>query len=217
VTFLASYTLAHANADGCNLGASCESQNPYNRHSDYGTSDLNETNVFSVAFTAASPFNKSPNKLVANVGGGWAVNGIVQETSGQPYQVNAGGDPLNIGCCLTERVNVVGNPFGAGTRTRQQWFKPAAFASPTGYTYGNEKVNSYVSQHFNDVDLSLFRDFHIGLGEERYFEFRAESFNLFNNVVWGTPDSGDTDPNFGQITSQRNSPRQLQMSLKFFY
>lgn len=217
VTFLASYTLAHANADGCNLGASCESQNPYNRHSDYGTSDLNEANVFSVAFTAASPFNKSPNKLIANVGGGWALNGIVQETSGQPYQVNAGGDPLNIGCCLTERVNIVGKPFGPGTGTRQKWFDPAAFASPSGYTYGNEKVNSYVSQHFNDVDMSLFRDFHIGLGEERYFEFRAESFNLFNNVVWGTPDSGDTDPNFGQITSQRNSPRQLQMSLKFFY
>ena len=31
VTFLAAYTLAHANADGCNLGASCESQNPYDR------------------------------------------------------------------------------------------------------------------------------------------------------------------------------------------
>ena len=46
VTFLAAYTLSHANADGCNLGASCESQNPYDRHSDYGTSDLNEKNVF---------------------------------------------------------------------------------------------------------------------------------------------------------------------------
>ncbi len=49
--------------------------------------------------------------------------------------------------------------------------------------------------------MSLFRDFHIGLGEERYFEFRAESFNLFNNVVWGTPDNTNTDrelwPNHG--------------------
>ena len=107
--------------------------------------------------------------------------------------------------------------FGPGTHTRQEWFNTSAFASPTGYTYGNEKVNSYVSQHFNDVDMSLFRDFHLGLGEERYFEFRAESFNLFNNVVWGTPDTTNTDPNFGQITGQRNSPRQLQMSLKFFY
>ena len=216
LTFLAAYTLAHANADGCNLGASCESQNPYDRHSDYGTSDLNEKNVFSVAFTAASPYNKSPNRLLANVAGGWALNGILQETSGQPYQVNAGGDPLNIGCCLTERMNVTGNP-SSGAHTQREWFNTSAFSAPTGYTYGNEKVNSYVSQHFNDVDLSLFRDFHIGLGEERYFEFRAETFNTFNNVVWGTPDNTNTDQNYGQITGQRNSPRQLQMSLKLYY
>ena len=218
VTFLASYTLSHANADGCNLGASCESQNPYNRHSDYGTSDLNETNVFSVAFTAQSPYDRSPNRLVSNVAGGWALNGIVQETSGQPYQVNAGGDPLNIGCCLTERMNVTGNPdSGHGTHTRQEWFNTSAFSPPTGYTYGNERVNSLVSQHFNNLDMSLFRDFHLGHGEARYFEFRAESFNLFNNVVWGVPDRTNTDTNYGQITSQRNSPRQLQMSLKFYY
>jgi hypothetical protein len=221
LTFLAAYTLAHANADGCNLGASCESQNPYDRHSDYGTSDLNEKNVFSVAFTAASPYTKSPNKLLAYVAGGWALNGIVQETSGQPYQVNAGGDPLNIGCCLTERMNVTGNPnAGSGIHTQKEWFNTSAFAAPTGYTYGNEKVNAYVSQHFNDVDMSLFRDFHLGLGEERYFEFRAETFDLFNNVVFGTPDNTNTDSNFGQITGQRNAPngtRNLQMSLKFFY
>ena len=88
---MAAYTLAQANADGCNLGASCESQNPYNKKSDYGTSDLNERHVFSVAFTAASPYNKSPNKLVSTVAGGWALNGIVQITSGQPYTVTTGG------------------------------------------------------------------------------------------------------------------------------
>ena len=93
VTFLVAYTLSHANADGCSLGANCDSPNPYNRQGDYGTSDLNQKNVFSVAFTAASPFDKSPNKLVSNVAGGWALNGIVQETSGQPYPVTAGGDP----------------------------------------------------------------------------------------------------------------------------
>ncbi|HVU48205.1 MAG TPA: hypothetical protein VHD85_18905, partial [Terracidiphilus sp.] len=222
VTFLAAYTLSHANADGCNLGASCESQNPYNRHSDYGTSDLNQTNVFTIAFTAASPFNNSSKRLTRNVAGGWALNGIVQETSGQPYQVNAGGDPLNIGCCLTERMNVNGDP-NAGGHTQKKWFNTAAFTAPTGYTYGNEKVNSLVSQHYNNVDLSLFRDFRIGIGEERYFEFRAESFNLFNNVVFTVPDRTNTDTNYGQVLSQRSgqnglpATRQLQMSLKFYY
>jgi hypothetical protein len=81
-----------------------------------------------------------------------------------------------------------------------------------------------VSQHWNNVDMSLFRQFHLGLGEERYFEFRAESFNLFNNVVFGVPNTSvnapldpSGKPTFGSITSQRNTPRELQMSLKFYY
>jgi hypothetical protein len=222
ITFLAAYTLSQANADGCALGASCDSTNPYNRHGDYGTSDLNQKNVFTVAFTAASPFDKSPNKLLANVAGGWALNGIVQETSGQPYTVTAGGDPENIGGINQERMNVIGNP-NSGPKTQLEWFNTSAFAVPTGYTYGNEKVNSLVSQHYNNVDMSLFRTFHIGLGEERYFEFRAESFNLFNNVVFGVPDTTSTDATYGQITGERSgqnglpATRQLQMSLKFYY
>jgi hypothetical protein len=226
VTFLASYTLSHSNADGCNLGASCDSTNAYNKAADYGTSDLNQANVFSVAFTAQSPYNKSGNKFLSNVAGGWALNGIVQETSGKPYIVTTGKDYENIGCCQQQRVDVVGslNSNKPTNPDAPQWFSPAAFAAPAPYTYGTEKVNPFVSQHFNDVDMSIFRQFHIGLGEERYFEFRAESFNLFNNVVFNTPNTNHAAaldangyPTFGTIGSQWNSPRQLQMSLKFYY
>lgn len=227
VNFLVSYTLSHSNADGCNLGASCDSTNPYNRAGDYGTSDLNQKHVFSAAFTLQSPYDKSPNKLVANVAGGWALNSIVQISSGQPYTVTTGADPENLDCgCLQERVNQVSNPnTGSGIHTQLQWFNISAFAQQASYTYGNEKVNPLVSQHWNDVDMSLFRDFHIGLGEGRYFEFRAESFNLFNNVVFAVPDDSLSDstiisnnhPLFGQVQSQHNAPRQLQMSLKFYY
>ena len=206
VTFLAAYTLSHANADGCNLGASCDEQNPYDRASSYGTSDLNQKDVFTVAFTAASPFDKSQNRFVSTVAGGWALNGIVQVTSGQPYTVTAGGDPENVGGINQERMNQVGNPnSGPGIHTQKEWFNTSAFAVPTGYTYGNEVVNPLVSQHYNNVDMSLFRTFHLGLGEERYFEFRAESFNLFNNVVFGVPDTSSTDTTYGQITSERRA------------
>jgi hypothetical protein len=222
VTFLAAYTLSQSNADGCNLGASCDSSNPYNRKGDYGTSDLNQRNVFTVAFTAASPLNKSPNKLVSGVAGGWALYGIVQATSGQPYTVTTGSDPENIGCCLQERLNVTGNP-NSGPRSQKEWFNTSAFAQPANFTYGNEKVNSLVSQNYNNFDLTLSRTFHAGLGEERYFEFRADAFNIFNHVVFNPPDAGITDTNFGQTTGQRSgqnglpATRQLQMSLKFHY
>ncbi len=223
INFVAAYTLAQSNADGCNLGASCESSNPYNKRGDYGTSDLNEKNAFSVAFTATSPYKKSPNKLLSTVVGGWAINGIVQITSGQPFTVTTGTDAENVGCCNQQRANVTGNPNN-GPKTQAEWFNTSAFSIPAAYTYGNERPNSMVSQHWTNVDGSLFRQFHLGLGEERYFEFRAESFNLFNNVVFGVPNTNlnagldaNGKPIFGSVTSQRNVPRELQMSLKFYY
>jgi hypothetical protein len=218
VTFLVAYTLAHSNSDGCGLGASCDSSNPYNRKSDYGTSDLNQKNAFSAAFTAQSPFNRADNKMVSAVAGGWSLNGIVQFSSGQPYTVTTGADPENIGCCLQERLNVVGNPnSGQGIHTQQQWFNTSAFAQQAPYTYGNEKVNPLTAQMRHEVDLSLFREFHVGLGEQRYFQFRVDSFNLFNNVVFNVPNTSISGANYGVVTSQQNSPRQLQLALKFYY
>jgi hypothetical protein len=160
------------------------------------------------------------------VAGGWALNGIVQVTSGQPYTVGTGTDAENVGCCNQERPNHISNPNSnvPHNPTEIQWINPASFAQPAAYTYGTEKANPLSTQHWNNVDMSLFRKFNLGLGEQRYFEFRAESFNLFNNVVFGTPNTSlnapvDSagNPTFGTITSQRNSPRILQMSLKLYY
>ena len=50
--------LSHSNDDGCGLGANCNSTNPYNRKVDYGTSDLNQKQAFSAAFTLQSPFDQ---------------------------------------------------------------------------------------------------------------------------------------------------------------
>jgi hypothetical protein len=218
VSLLVAYTLSKNTGDGCKLGGSCNSSNPYNRSRDYGISDLNQTNAFSAAFTAQSPFETSTNKLVSYLAGGWGLNGIVALTSGRPYTVLAGGDPENIGCCLQERMNVVGNPnAGTGIHTRTEWFNTKAFAAPPPYTYGNEKVNPLTSDWNRNVDLSLVRDFHIGLGASRYFQFRASGFNVFNDVVYGVPDTTNTDPTYGQVTYQANGPRELQVALKFYY
>jgi hypothetical protein len=218
VTFLVAYTLSHSNDDGCGLGANCNSTNPYNKKVDYGTSDLNQEQAFSAAFTAQSPFTHSSNKWVANLAGGWGLNGIIQFASGWPYTITTGSDPENVGSISQERVNVVGNPnSGHGLKTPAQWFNVNAFALQAPYTYGNEKVNPYTSDGTKNFDMSLFRNFHVGLGEQRFFEFRAESFNLFNRPMFYIPNSILGGTNFGAVTQQQNSPRQLQLALKFYY
>jgi len=219
VTFLVAYTLSHSDDDGCGLGyAVCHSTNPYNRAGDYGTSDLNETNAFSAAFVLQSPFSRSPNKAVSILAGGWALNGIGQIGSGWPFTVTDSTDPENVGTISEERPAEVGDPNkGTGLHTPAQWFNTSAFALQQPYTYGNEKRNTLTSDGTKDLDLSVFRTFHIGLGESRFFEFRAESFNLLNRVMFAIPNAALGGTNFGAVTSQQNSPRQLQMGLKFNY
>ncbi len=213
--FLVAYTLSRSIDDGCSLGANCNVQNVYNRASDIQISDTNQTHAFSASFVAQSPFGKRGHLLGA-VAGGWVLNGIVQLHSGMPYTVSTTNAILNNGGFNQERADLIGDPNAGGQRVNQ-WFNPAAFANPAPYTYGNSKPNFLVSDWGKNLDLSLFRQFHVGAGENRYFEFRAEAFNVLNNVVFGYPDSFLPDSNFGQVTTQANTPRQLQLGLKFYF
>jgi hypothetical protein len=48
-------------------------------------------------------------------------------------------------------------------------------------------------------------------------ELRGEAFNAFNTPAFSGPDAGVSDPTFGVITSQANSPRQIQVALKLLF
>ena len=45
-------------------------------------------------------------------------------------------------------------------------------------------------------------------------DFRAEAFNVFNRVVFGGPQTSLNSNTFGVISSQANSPRQMQGGIK---
>ncbi len=222
LAFLLSYTLSRSTDDGCSadIGADCSVQNVYNRAADVGVSSFNEKQVFSASFSAQSPFGRSRwnvNRFVDAVAGGWLLNGIVQLGSGFPYEVDASNTVANVCGCNTERANLIGNPYAGNLGVNTTWFNTAAYAKPAAFTFGNEPRNSLVGDWQRNVDLSLFRQFQVGLGESRFFEFRAEAFNIFNMVVFNNPVGSMTDPNFGRVTGQANSPRQLQLGLKFYF
>ena len=64
-------------------------------------------------------------------------------------------------------------------------------------------------------DLSLFKDF--ALRERLKLQFRSEAFNAFNRVRFGSPNTSVVSNQFGQISSQANSPRQIQFGLKLIW
>ena len=136
------------------------------------------------------------NKGVARaVAGGWELTGIPSYFSGAPYQLSFS---QSVSGCPTGRPNYIGSsaPF---TPTIGEWFNRAAFAVPTGCTYGNEGYNSLFGPHMITWNAGLFRN--LKVTERLTAQIRAEAFNLLNHPIWGKPNTNISTPTAGQITS----------------
>jgi hypothetical protein len=56
------------------------------------------------------------------------------------------------------------------------------------------------------------------VGGSRYFEFRAEAFNLTNTASFSPPAADINAPNtFGTITNTISTARTVELVLKFFF
>jgi hypothetical protein len=71
---------------------------------------------------------------------------------------------------------------------------------------------SCTDRHSFNTDLGLVKN--TAITERTRIQFRAEFFDLFNNVHFGQPGSVFGQPSFGKITSA-GEPRILQLTLKF--
>ena len=65
---------------------------------------------------------------------------------------------------------------------------------------------------FLNENVSIARTFDL---QKTRLEFRFEVFNLLNRTIWGNPDSTITSANFGKVTTLNNSPRQMQLGLRW--
>jgi hypothetical protein len=61
-------------------------------------------------------------------------------------------------------------------------FNPAAYAVPTGLTFGNSGRNSLNEPRRTNFDMGVFK--HFAIRESMTLEFRAEAFNVFNHTQW---------------------------------
>jgi hypothetical protein len=86
--------------------------------------------------------------------------------------------------------------------------------------------NSFDGPHYSAVDASLTKGFHLPkmrvLGEDAILEFRADAFNLFNQVNLSNPSSGlntnltTSSPNFGQSQGALNA-RIMDLQARFSF
>jgi hypothetical protein len=147
---------------------------------------------------------------------GWQINGITTLSSGSPYNVLSGVD-TNLDGIATDRPDRVGDPSLGGGRSRSQkiagYFNTAAFAVPvTGTPYGDSPRNPLIGPGYVNTDISAFKRF--AIYEQSTLLFRAEIFNVFNNVNLNNPNGTLGSTNFGKITGA-GSPRIVQLALKY--
>jgi hypothetical protein len=193
-------------------------QDPYNPQHDRSVSGFDLRNNFSASVNYELPIGRGKklsieNPILSSLFGGWLLNSIVTLHSGSPFSVTENGDIANTGNTFVE-ADLIGNTTPR-TRSAKAWFNTAAFTSPAAGTFGNSGRNSLLSNRYNDVDFSAFKSF--ALPHETAIQFRAEAFNLFNNVVFAAPDSILGDPNFGSVSATSNTPRQLRFALKLTF
>ena len=105
------------------------------------------------------------------------------------------------------------------------YYNPAAFAEPpVATTIGTSDLaplggsNTQVNgPGFRDLDFSIFKEFKVT--ETTRLQFRAESFNLTNTPSFNLPSNTNyrDTVNFGQSTSTRSAPREIQFALKYYW
>jgi hypothetical protein len=149
----------------------------------------------------------------------WHLSTIYQAQTGFPLTISVFGDTANAGTVLGEnpiRANSTGQPvFGAGTKTSDQWFNPAAFSTPAAFTFGNLGRNTVYGPGMQTMDVALHREFKISEGVK--LQLRAELFNAMNHTNLGTPNRFVNTPQFATIIEAATPGRQTQFNARITF
>jgi len=204
-------------------------QNDNNPRADYGLADFSLPQRLVISGIGMLPFGSGHRFL--NTGGvtnglvgGWEITGIITLQSGYPFTVLSSVDLSNTGSPSPRPDRVCS---GAGPKTVAEWFNTScfntaaltqAFAAGTP-TWGNAGRNILSGPGLQEWDISLIKKTKIS--ERLSLEFRGEFFNLFNRPNFAPPANGAGATygasEFGAITSQSGTPRDIQFGLKLLF
>ncbi len=242
LSFLASYTWSKAmdiggTGNGIAFTNPTPIQNIYNIRDEWSLSTSDVPHVFKLSGVYELPFGKqkrflnNASRLVDLLAGGWQVSGFFWWQSGTPLAIVAD-NRLGIGnATMRASIRQGVNPKISNSEARRNvrnngvWFNTSAFFNPNDeitappgedrskfFVLGNTSrtLASVRRDRYLNLDFSLFKRFRIT--EKVGFEFRAESFNTINYVVFGTPVTNANSPQFGRVTTQLNTPRRIQLA-----
>jgi hypothetical protein len=172
---------------------------------------------------------------------GWQWGGIFQTSVGEPFTPLISGDPLNLHSndvfAFPDRLTGTGcsgNPVKRVTPFNRQYVNISCFAFPafdpvTGLTHlGTAGRNSILGPGLTDFDTSLVKNTRIPkISESFNVQFRAELFNVLNQVNYATPPKAGTQLFNGSgaalatggvlVGPTASSSRQAQFAVKLLF
>jgi hypothetical protein len=205
-------------------------QNLYDPAGDYASCYYNSKHILSTYATYALPvgrgrkYGANMNRAVDAVVGGWQASTIVSLHSGFPLAVYNATDTSQTGGrgprpnCGVQHVFGRKNSFDVNSGAFQgyTWMDVNGFSEPALGTFGNCPAQGPdVGPGYENADIGVMKNFHIT--ENKYFQFRSDFLNAFNNVQLGHPDTNYPNPtSFGLINTSQPA-RNVQFALKFYY
>jgi outer membrane receptor protein involved in Fe transport len=199
-------------------------QNSYDIRNTRALASIDLEHRFVLGFVYDLPFGRGRklgggwSRLLDLAIGQWQFNGITNFQSGTPLAISANN--------TAGIFNNLTRPNGSGRSGKLEgpvhqrlnaYFDRTAFSQPVAFTFGNlaSRLSDIRSDGVRNFDLSMFKNFRVV--ERVNVQFRAEFLNAFNTPRFGSPNTSVTSSSFGVISSQANSPRQIQFGLKILF
>lgn len=203
-----------------------------------GQSDFNLGKNLVISGTWQIPDIGSLKGFAGKALNGWQIGGVLAASSGAPFTVLVGGDPLGLNntdpFAYPDRLAGPGcgtpvNPGNPNDYIKLQCFAmPAQQGTTTGgapiYTLlGNSGRNPMNGPGLTNLDFSVFKNNR--LTEGLNLQFRAEFFNILNHTNFAPPldnnvlfnPDGSSVGSAGTIDATQTSSRQIQFGLKLMF
>jgi Carboxypeptidase regulatory-like domain len=212
-------------------------QNPRDPAAEKGPSTFDVAHVFTLSVIELLPLRRVSflQPLPRPLTEGWQILNITTVTSGPPFTVFSGIQQTDAGAGGTDRPDLVTQPvFSTSRPVREDYFgrgaENASFFSlpinlpggtgPNQGRFGTLGRDTFRGPGLEQFDFALIKDTPLGRrpGSERAdLQFRAEFFNIFNQVNFGLPSNILRGSGFGIISRTAGNSRQIQFSLKLIY
>ena len=188
-------------------------------------------NVITATAVYQLPFGRgqsiaSKNRIARALASDWQISSIGTYSSGTPLAIVASGcNTPGGGQCMPNynpsfsgpvRINGHYGSHVLANQASPSYINKAAFINaPPAYTFGNVARTAPYGLRgptSYDIDMSLKRD--IPIGHRIHLLFDVSAYNLTNSVIFNSPAVNTGATNFGEVSSQANLSRDIQLAAR---